>query len=509
MSRIAFVYVLIGAVLIAAAGLAYYGYSFSMRIADEVRQAHVATRTELASEKILNIQYAIEGAEQDIFDAVDFENWDALKKQLKRSLHSTVFVFDDELQIVPGATQQRRSNANWETFLKLFNEQIKPDLKLTDTKIDERRHHHARYQGRPYLFSYTKLWVDGKKVYVVAEVNVDYLVSKVIPVFLDVRGPNLYQLLNEEGYLVFGYPLQGGIPLDEIVELGFPNTLSLYKLRVAPRQGRILASKDNKRQKIDLAIIALAMCVVIAGLAFTIFAIRRENRLSRLKSDFISNVSHELKTPLSLISMFGEMLSMGRTRSEEQAAEYASIIHRESVRLSRLIDNVLDFAKIERGKDMYEFAPNVDLGDVVERALEISKHRIDRAKMSLHKDFQDGLNPVCVDENAMTLVILNLVDNAIKYAAAGEKLDVTVGQDKSEAFIIVRDYGPGIAKDEQGMVFDRFYRSKRVRLKPIRGSGIGLALVKRIPLAHKGRVEVIEETTPGCAIRLSIPFEQS
>ena len=407
MKRITFVYVLITAVLIAATGLAYYGYSFSTRIADEVRQAHIATRTELASEKVLNIQYAIEGAEQDIFDAVDFENWDALKKQLKRSLHSTVFVFDDELEIVPGATQQRRSDAKWQKFLKLFKGQIKSDLQLNQLKIDERRHHHAMYEGRPYLFSYTKLWVDNKIAFVVAEVDLDYLVGFVIPVFLDVRGPNLYQLVNEEGRLVFGYPLQRGIPLEEIVELGFPNTLSLWRLRVAPTRGDSLANKDNKRQKIDLAIIALALSVVIAGLAFTIIAIRRENRLSRLKSDFISNVSHELKTPLSLISMFGEMLSMGRTRSAEQASEYASIIHRESVRLSRLIDNVLDFAKIERGKDMYEFTSDVDLGGVVERALEITRHRIERARLTLQVELQENMKPVCVDENAMTLVLLN------------------------------------------------------------------------------------------------------
>ena len=118
-----------------------------------------------------------------------------------------------------------------------------------------------------------------------------------------------------------------------------------------------------------------AVTVILGGLAFLGFAIRRERRLNELKSEFISNVSHELKTPLSIISMFGEMLAEGRTKSPEQAHEYAEIIWRESVRLGRLIDNVLDFAKIERGMGVYEFA-EADLGEVVDRAIELSGRRV-------------------------------------------------------------------------------------------------------------------------------------
>src|SRR6185436_18142462 len=123
------------------------------------------------------------------------------------------------------------------------------------------------------------------------------------------------------------------------------------------------------KRLINSILIGGAVFVILGGLLVLGFAIRRERRLSALKSEFISNVSHELKTPLSIISMFGEMLAQGRTKSPEQAHEYAEIIWRESVRLGRLIDNVLDFAKIERGKNVYEFT-DTDIGEVVERAID-------------------------------------------------------------------------------------------------------------------------------------------
>jgi len=125
----------------------------------------------------------------------------------------------------------------------------------------------------------------------------------------------------------------------------------------------IVAKEYRSRMRTWKSPVAMMVYILlIGGLGFLVFAIRRERRLNELKSEFISNVSHELKTPLSIISMFGEMLSQGRTKSAEQATEYAEIIWRESVRLGRLIDNVLDFAKIERGMGVYEFADG-DLGE--------------------------------------------------------------------------------------------------------------------------------------------------
>jgi two-component system, OmpR family, phosphate regulon sensor histidine kinase PhoR len=244
--------------------------------------------------------------------------------------------------------------------------------------------------------------------------------------------------------------------------------------------------------------------VILAGLTFLGVTIRRERRLNELKSEFISNVSHELKTPLSIISMFGEMLAEGRTKSPEQAHEYAEIIWRESVRLGRLIDNVLDFAKIERGMGVYEFA-ETDLGEVIDRAIELSARRIAAADMTLDADIAPELPVMQLDANAFTLAVLNLIDNAIKYAAAGKRIALAVHCDGDRVVLTVRDWGPGIDPEEHDRIFERFYRARAIRLAPIRGSGIGLALVQHIARAHGGEASVDSVPPDGATFRIELP----
>ncbi len=261
----------------------------------------------------------------------------------------------------------------------------------------------------------------------------------------------------------------------------------------------------RRKRIIDSLLIGGAVTVILAGLAFLAIAIRRERRSNELKSDFISNVSHELKTPLSIISMFGEMLANQRTKSPEQATEYAEIIWRESVRLGRLIDNVLDFAKIERGMGVYEFA-EADVAEVVTRAIDLAARRLANADMTLESTLEPELPMIQLDANAFTLAVLNLIDNAIKYAADGKRIDLELRRDGDKIVLAVRDHGPGIDPDEHERIFDRFYRARAMRLKPIRGSGIGLALVQHIARAHGGDVTVESAPGRGSTFQLWLPI---
>jgi two-component system phosphate regulon sensor histidine kinase PhoR len=235
-----------------------------------------------------------------------------------------------------------------------------------------------------------------------------------------------------------------------------------------------------------------------------VLAIRRERRANELKSEFISNVSHELKTPLSIISMFGEMLATGRTKSPEQSHEYAEIIWRESVRLGRLIDNVLDFAKIERGKGVYEFT-EMDVGEVVERAVDLVGRRLATAEMSIDVRIEPDLPQVKLDANAFTLAVMNLIDNATKYASEGKRIELSLAREGDRIVLGVRDWGQGIDPEEQEQIFERFYRARAVRLKQIRGSGIGLALVRHIARAHHGDVSVESAPGKGSTFRIWLP----
>ena len=489
-------FAVIAAVLIAVLGLTYYSY----RNTPSERLVILDTMRELASEKVIGIQTEIIKAETDMFKRVDPDNLADLKRALEESTLRSVLVLDDERHKVILWTKRQEEDTD-----RFFLEVVVPDLALDRVLLDQRRSLHTTYNGVSHLFAYTSRLINGKLFFIVVESDINHLRADVFKEFFDVSGRHLYQVVDSAGDPVYGYRFSG-VPPSDVVELPFRGTLSQWRLRVAPRDAKLLASRASRRATLDIVLITAALAVILSGFFVMLWNVRRERRLSELKSEFISNVSHELKTPLSIISMFGELLSMGRTRSPEQATEYAEIIRRESVRLSRLIDSVLDFSKIERGVDVYEFADDQNLAEIVERGLDLSRHRLERAEMELVADLEVDLPPVRIDGNAMTVAVLNLVDNAIKYAADGKKLEVALRRADDGVELVVRDFGPGVPEDEHEAIFERFYRSRTVRLKPIRGSGIGLALVKHIAEAHGGEVRVSAgENGSGAAFRLWIP----
>lgn len=504
------VFILIAAVLTAASGLAYYGYSYSSALSVRERALIMDTTLELAEEKVIGIESEMIKADVAVFTRVDLRKPLEFKKILEtqRPAIDSAMILDSNLEIVPGSLLTKRSSEQLAQFRELLQKRIIPDLGLRESELGVRGHMHKYYDDRPYLFSYMRKRSDGKIYYVILEADLNYLVLTVYPQFFGIRSPRLYQVVDEFGEVIYGFDFTK-IPRSNIVEMEFSETVSQWRLRVAQRDTAALPA-ENPRQVVDLVLIGTALGVIIIGLAILLLGLRNERRANALKSEFISNVSHELKTPLSIISMFGEMLAMGRTRSSEQSTEYAEIIWKESVRLARLIDNVLDFAKIERGKDAYEFAHG-DVVEVVASAVQLSSQRLHSAGMEVTTEFAEDIPPLSIDSNALTLAVLNLINNAVKYASAGVRLEVavTLGQSGDRVELSVRDYGPGIAPEEQGRIFERFYRAKAVRLKPIRGSGIGLALVKRIAAAHRGDVTVESVPGEGSTFRLWLPVTSS
>jgi two-component system phosphate regulon sensor histidine kinase PhoR len=393
-------------------------------------------------------------------------------------------------------------------FYDLFVKEILPALPLRDPKrkLGERGHVFDEWNGRTFLFSFATLAWGDRLYHVVLEENWGDMEVRVFPQVLMGRTPRLYQVVDDRGVVKFGTPFRAEAGT-VVVEQRFVDTFDKWTLRVAQQDTGASAAR-GKRRAIDFVLIGISLVVILASLGFLAIAIRRERRANALKSEFISNVSHELKTPLSIISMFGEMLAAGRTKSPAQATEYAEIIWRESVRLARLIDNVLDFAKIERGVSVYEFA-EAEAGEVVARALELSVHRLQKAEMTVSGRIEPDLPPVRLDANAYTLAVLNLIDNAIKYASDGKKIELDLKREGERLVLTVRDFGPGIALDEHHSIFERFYRAKAVRLKPIRGSGIGLALVQHIARAHGGDATVTSVPGQGSTFAVWVPIEDA
>ncbi len=504
MRRVLLLNAMIFAVLAAAVALAYYGYSYTSETTSRDRE--LALMHDLAEEKVLNIESLIDDADTKLLREVQLDALADLERLVRPTgaAVASLFVLDEKLALIPGGYYSSRPPRAGDAFRDYFFQQILPELSLPRQPLGERSHLFLREAGPPgqpagrwYLFSFMRRMTDDRTFYVVIEDDPNHLVGRLFPQFFTfTNSPRLYQVLDEVGQLVFGAPfddMAGGL----VVERPFRLTVDGWVVRVA--QKAIGDEKAIQQKKlVDSILIGGAVTVILGGLAALGFAIRRERRLNELKSEFISNVSHELKTPLSIISMFGEMLANGRTKSPEQAHEYAEIIWRESVRLGRLIDNVLDFAKIERGMGVYEFE-EADLGEVAERAVELSDRRVKAAEMTLTAEIEPDLPPVQLDANAFTLAVLNLIDNAIKYAADGKNIHVRLAREGANLVLSVRDWGAGIDPDEHERIFERFYRAKAIRLKPIRGSGIGLALVQHIARAHRGAATVTSQPRQGPA----------
>ncbi len=504
MRRLLLLNALIFAVLAAAAALAYYGYAATS--VETSRERELALMQDLAEEKVLNIEFLIDDADKKLMREIELDELPRLQKKVETSGAGvvSVIVLDEQLNLVPSGSVSTQPEKQAKEFRDWMLANVVPQLPLARQPLNERGHLYLNLD-RPYLFSFMRRVSDGRTFYIVIEDDLFHLVRLCEQFFfISDESKRLYQVVDDRGQLRCGPPFRD-IGEGLVVERQLASTWEGFVLRVAQKDIGDLDLLRRKRM-INSVLIGGAVAVILGGLLVLGFAIRRERRLSALKSEFISNVSHELKTPLSIISMFGEMLAQGRTKSPEQAHEYAEIIWRESVRLGRLIDNVLDFAKIERGADMYEFEDEVDLRDVVERAIDLSARRVAAAEMTLANTLEEDLPPVRLDANAFTLAVLNLIDNAVKYAADGKKIQLELTRRDDRIVLSVRDWGPGIDPEEHAQIFERFYRARAIRLKPIRGSGIGLALVQHIARAHGGDAEVDSRPGQGSTFSIWLPI---
>jgi signal transduction histidine kinase len=253
---------------------------------------------------------------------------------------------------------------------------------------------------------------------------------------------------------------------------------------------------------------ALLLALIVVGLVASYRLVRRESEMTRLKADFVANVSHDLKTPLSLIRMFGETLEMNRVADEPTRREYYGVITRESERLTRLIDNVLDFSRIESGRQRYDIAPAA-LEPLIQEVLEAFRHPLVQGGFKVDVDVEPDLPEVPMDGEAVAQALGNLVDNAIKYSGEKRRLAVTARRGGDEVRIAVEDHGIGIPAAETSRIFEKFYRVGRSETQGRRGSGVGLTLVKHIAEAHGGTITVESRPGQGSRFTLHLPLAAS
>jgi len=392
-----------------------------------------------------------------------------------------------------------------DAFRRLLVERIYPDLVLGEP-FDELRHLHKVYGGQSYLVSYALRTNAPRPYLVVAWHDVPRIVHEMLPrLFPDAAGSLRVNVIDEDGRIVFGPPMRGG---DFTVGRPFPTTLYNWRLQVTLTSAQELGARVERRRLLEMLMVGLSCVVVVAGMAVVIVAAERERRLSALKSDFVANVSHELKTPLSLVRMFGELLLSERVATDDKRREYLQIIVNESERLTALIENVLDFAKFERGKSAFEFHEG-DVGQAVSRAVDVYRYRAEREGVEVDLSIGSRLPTVWFDERALELLLMNLLDNALKYAKEGKRVSVDVRPSRNALELRVSDKGPGVPPGERRRIFERFVRGSMVAENQVRGSGIGLALVKHIAQSHGGEAWVESELGRGSTFIVTIPFRKT
>ncbi len=297
---------------------------------------------------------------------------------------------------------------------------------------------------------------------------------------------------------------------------GLPYTIGVYE-----KHPFLLANLEAKKKGLVfyISIIIFSVFSILGGSAFTLSSLAREWRHAKLKGEFASHLSHDLRRPLTSIRMFSEMLKNGDVPNEEKRREYYGIISEESDKLTLLANNILDFSRIEGGRRKYSIQEE-DITRIVRETVERFKvytikearsvilniEAADEPEEQKEEGVKEGYPIVKVDAGAISQALMNLLTNADKYSPGEEEIAVNLKKSKRLAIIQVIDHGEGIAQEDLKRVFEKFYRATRKNVAAVEGSGLGLALVKYTVEAHGGRIEVQSEKGKGSTFTIALPL---
>ncbi len=271
-------------------------------------------------------------------------------------------------------------------------------------------------------------------------------------------------------------------------------------------RGTSIAAMSDRFLRTNYAVLGGLSLLMAAGILLTYRNVKREVALAKLKSDFVSNVSHELRTPLASIRLYAETLELGRVVSEEKQRSYYAIIRKESERLTALINNILDFSRIEAGRKEYDFR-QTDLDELVRTTLDSYRYEVEQQGFNFEEKIEPGLPPVNVDREAIARSLLNLVNNAVKYSPGEKFLRVNVHRVNGTVHLDVIDHGIGIPGVEHQRIFEKFYRASDPLVHNTKGSGLGLSLVKHVVEAHGGQVTVDSSPGNGSKFTICLPVD--
>ncbi|MEC8651100.1 MAG: HAMP domain-containing sensor histidine kinase [Planctomycetota bacterium] len=322
--------------------------------------------------------------------------------------------------------------------------------------------------------------------------------------------PALEPFVKGDGNFVLGVSVPDGgalvappddVPPDFVAPAVSFSGLTLRAYPADP--ARIIAEAESASTQRTVLVLALFFAA-LGGALWSWRSVTREAELAAMKIDLVSRVSHELKTPLALIRMYGETLGMRRVRDDEQAAEFGTIIARESERLTTLIQRILDFSRQQAGSLAYTAEPN-DIGELLRATAYAYAPHLEAKGVFLVDSLPLGITVAC-DKEGLEGAIVNLLENATKYGRDGveeHEVELSLHGAADTVVIEVRDRGRGIPDGEHEQVFDGFYRASNSG--EVRGAGLGLGIVQHFARAHGGEIEALSRPGGGTIMRLTLP----
>jgi signal transduction histidine kinase len=309
--------------------------------------------------------------------------------------------------------------------------------------------------------------------------------------------------LDTEGRVVAGHKgAAGRAVVRTIAETQLPWVLSFTSVPGASDAGMVA------RKRFLVAVTVVTVLFLITGAYFIARAVRRDLEVSRMQSDFVAAVSHEFRSPLTSIRQLSEMLAEGRVPAQERRQVYYDTMVRETTRLQRLVEALLNFGRMEAGVRKYRFE-EMDAASLVEKVVAEFAPQIAGSGRHIELEAAGGVCPIDADPEALSVALRNLVDNALKYSPDCPTVWVQWGAEKRHVAIRVRDRGVGIPAFERRAIFRKFFRGTAAATGNVKGSGVGLAMVRHIVDAHGGEISVVSQPGEGSTFTILLPAGES
>jgi two-component system, OmpR family, phosphate regulon sensor histidine kinase PhoR len=255
---------------------------------------------------------------------------------------------------------------------------------------------------------------------------------------------------------------------------------------------------------IGTLLVGTFVAAILSGGSLLLWQARRSEQEAALKTSFVANVSHEFKTPLTTIRLYSELLEQGRVRDEEQERSYLQTIGRETQRLARLVNNALDFSRLEQGRRSFVHQP-VDLAEMLNRLLDTHTPRLCESGLSLHRTWPDHPLEIPTDRDAVEQIVLNLLDNACKYGHQGGEITVELTRGTRGACIRVADRGPGVPAAHRARIFEKFHRVDDALTSEKSGAGLGLSIARQLAHGLGGTLRYEHRPGGGATFVLELP----